>query len=227
MIAPETPNGQPNDGIYENPHISAASPFARGPFAVFTTDADLWNNGLQGIHQMYRYRIFHPRQTLYTAMTGGRILNPVISDGGGLIVFQATGDVFNPDKIKDPHVAPTNGDGNSEIFFQKGRSKITQMTNTLGCESDQPSVRDDGTMISFRSNCDLVTGQNPGGLEQVFFYTQVKSDSVLACTKATFPCDCQVANGCCNEANGCLDLIRGRSVKPPKKNCLDKGNCPS
>jgi hypothetical protein len=224
MVAPETPNGQPNNGIYENPALSAASPFARGPFTVFTTDADLWNNGMLGIHQLYRYRIFHPRQTQYTAVSTGRILNPVVSDGGGLIVFQATGDVFNPAKVKDPHTYPTNADLNSEIFFQKGRRKITQMTNTTVCVNDMPSVRDDGTMIAFRSTCDLVPGSNPGGVEQVFFYTQVKSKSTLACTKPSVPCDCQIASGCINEANG-LDLIRGRSLKPPKKNCLDKGNC--
>jgi hypothetical protein len=227
MTAPETPNGQPSNGIYENPNISAASPFARGPFSVFTTDADLWNNGLQGIHQLYRYRIFHPRQTLYTAMTDGRIVNPVISDGGGLIAFQATGEVFNPDKIKSPHSAPTNGDGNSEIFFQKGRRKITQVTSTIGCENEQPSLRDNGTSIAFRSTCDLVQGNNPGGLEQVFLYIQVKTKSTLACKKSSIPCECEVAEGCCNIANGCLDMPRGASVKPPKKNCVDKGKCPS
>ena len=98
------------------------------------------------------------------------------------------------------------------------------MTNTSGCENNQPSVRDNGTMIAFRSTCDLVPGNNPAGVPQVFLYTQVKKDSVLACGKNII-CDCEVANGCCNEFNGCLDLIKGKSVKPPKKNCIAKNKC--
>ena len=225
MTAPETPNGQP-DGEYLNPAISAASPFARGPFTVFSTDADLWNNDSHSLN-MFRYRIFHPRQTQYTRGEAGPVRNPVISDGGGLIAFEAKGEVFDPNgRHKDGHVYPFNADGNSEIVWQKGRRKLTQLAETSGCENEQPSVRDDGTAISFRSTCDLVPGKNPAGVEQVFFYLQVKNDHPLACTKPDrYPCECDPDAGCCNEANGCLDLITGRSSKPNKKNCVAKGNC--
>lgn len=227
MDAPkETPFGQP-DGNYLNPHISAASPFARGPFAVFSTDADLWNNDSAGSN-LFRYRIFHPRQTQYTRGVAGPVSNPVISDGGGLIAFETRGEPLDISRrIKTDHLPPFNADGNSEIAFQKGRRKMTQLTRTTGCENDQPSLRDDGTAITFRSTCDLVPGQNPSGIEQVFLYVQVKGDDPLACTRPEkFGCQCNLVDGCCNEANGCLDPIEGRSMKPNKKNCLERDRCP-
>lgn len=226
MDAPETPYGQP-DGDFHNPAISSASPFARGPFTVFTTETDLWNNDSYG-ENLFRYRIFHPRQTQYTRGDAGPFKNPVISDGGGLIVFEAHGEPIDPNgRFDEGQNPPFNADGNSEIVFQKGRRKLTQLTETVGCQNDQPSVRDDGTYIAFRSTCDLIPGNNPGGVEQAFLYLQVKPDSPIACKKVDkFGCECTVENGCCNEGNGCLNLIQGRNTKPNKKNCIDRGNCP-
>jgi Tol biopolymer transport system component len=226
MVAPETPNGQP-DGQYLNPMISAASPFARGPFAVFSTDADLWNNGSNGWN-MFRYRIFHPRQTQYTKDVAGPVFNPVITDGGGLIAFESTGEPINPDsRIRDGQVPPFNADGNSEIFWQFGRNKMYQLTQTTGCQNDQPSVRDDGTSLTFRSSCDLIPGHNPGGVQQVFLYYQVKASSPEACVKPDrYGCECEVSEGCCNDANDCLDIIVGGVRDPNRKNCVERGNCP-
>jgi Tol biopolymer transport system component len=226
MDAPETPGGQPA-GNYRNPHISSASPFARGPFVVFSTDADLWNNASSG-ENLFRYRIFHPRQTQYTRDIAGPVRNPVISDGGGLIAFESSGEPFHPHShSRTGESPPYNEDGNSEIFFQKGRSQLTQITRTEGCENEQPSLRDDGTMIAFRSSCDLVPGGNPGGVQQVYYYVQVDGDSPLACERPDrYGCECRIEDGCCNEANGCFALVGGRAMKPNKKNCQTRNSCP-
>jgi hypothetical protein len=217
MVAPkEIPLGiQPGD--YRYPHISSASPFARGPFVVFQTDADLWRNGSTG-NEMFRYRVFHPRMTQYTDIITGSVERPVVSDGGGIIVFQSNGEILDPRRhAREGGEPPFNADGNYEIFRTKGRNKVYQITRTQGCDNTLPSVRDNGTAVTFRSTCDLVPGNNTGGVPQVFLYTQVKGDDPLSTANG-----CKVSEGCCNEANGCFEVIRGRKPKPRKKDCLDR-----
>ena len=209
---------QPGNYLY--PHISSASPFARGPFVVFQTDADEWRNGSDG-SEIFRFRAFHPRMTQYTDYLDGSVERPVISDGGGYIAFQSNGEIL--DVRHDARLGgtpPFNVDGNYEIFKTKGRTKVWQITNSEGCTNDLPSVRDDATSIAFRSDCDLVPGSNAGGVQQVFLYQLVKSRDVLA-TEA----GCEVDAGCCNEANGCYQQIYGGKPKPRKKGCLDKSGC--
>jgi hypothetical protein len=227
MVAPEIPLGIP-DGIFDNPSISSASPFARGPFVVFDTSSDLWVNGSSGF-EMFRYRVFHPRMTQYTDIIdpfAGDVRRPVISDGGGVIAMESTGDLINPNKKVKPHglVPPFNADGNSEIFRQKGRRRIAQLTRTgedpseAGCANTNPSIRDQGIAIAFRSDCkSLVPGFNDAGVPQIFLYVQVKSGDPLACVKATKPCECHIEDGCCNEANGCYQRIEGATMRPRKK----------
>jgi hypothetical protein len=230
MDAPkETPNGQP-DGNYLFPHISGASPFARGPYVVFATDTDLWENDSTG-YNMFRYRVFHPRQTQYTDIETGDVERPVISDGGGAIIFQSDGEMMNPNKrIKPkgllPDGTPLNPDSNREIFRQKGRRKIFQITESAGCDNAFPSTRDDGTGITWRSTCDLIPGHNTPGQPQIFLYRMLKGKEPLACKNGGGPsCPCETAERCCNEANGCYIPYQGSVIKPSKKFCLAKGKC--
>jgi len=100
----------------------------------------------------------------------------------------------------------------------KGRRKVMQLTRTQNCSNTQASIEDTGVSIAFRSTCDLVPGSNPNLQPQVFLYTQVRPDDPLAAT------GCLVADGCCNEANGCFGLIEGKTVKASKKNCINKAS---
>ena len=204
------------DGDYERPAISGASNFARGPYAVFVTSADLWRNESTGFN-MFRFRIFHPQLVQYTDLDVGNVRNPVVSDGGGKIAFQSTGDHLFKVKKNNVLSPPLNADGNWEIFRMRGRRRVTQITHTQGCHNVEPSMDDDATDVSFKSTCDLVPGQNPNGVAQVFQYYQVKRrDPILE------PGACVVSEGCCNEVNGCLIVTTGKQHKVTKKLCIDK-----
>lgn len=215
MVSGEVPWPiQPGNYLY--PHISVASPFARGPFIVFQTDADHWRNGSDGM-EMFRYRAFHPRMTQYTDYLTGSVERPVVSDGGGYIAFQSDGEIlFQDRRAKKGGTAPFNADGNSEIFRLRGRRRAWQITQSTGCTNDLVSMRDDGTAMVFRSDCDLIPGRNPSGRQQVFLYREVFANDPLA------GAGCLVANGCCNEANGCYNPIYGGKPSTRSKGCLDK-----
>ena len=86
------------------------------------------------------------------------------------------------------------------------------MTRSESCENTQPTIRDTGEALTFRSTCDLVAGHNPAGVPQVFYYELVDDDDVRATAGG-----CEVADGCCNEANGCLVHLFGRKLGPPKE----------
>jgi hypothetical protein len=215
MLSGEVPWAiQPGNYLY--PHISVASPFARGPFIVFQTDADHWRNGSDG-WEMFRFRAFHPRMTQYTDYLTGSVERPVVSDGGGYIAFQSNGEIlFNDRRARLGGEAPFNDDGNYEIFRLRGRRRAWQITRSEGCNNDLVSMRDDGTAIVFRSDCDLIPGHNLSGQQQVFLYREVKGDDPLA------GAGCLLANGCCNEANGCYQPIYGEKPQTRSKGCLDK-----
>ncbi len=208
---------QPGD--YQHPSISAASPFARGPFVVFQTTADHWRNGSDG-WEMFRYRVFHPRMTQYTDYLNGDVERPVVTDGGGTIAFQSNADILdNRHKLHNGAVPPFNGDGNMEIFRTRGRRTAWQITDSVGCTNDFVSIRDDGTAMAFRSDCDLVPGRNPSGLKQVFLYREVFPNDPLASAAG-----CDVDQGCCNEANGCYRPLVGEKPGTRGKGCVDKAS---
>lgn len=224
MDAPkEIPLGVP-DGDYNRPMITAASNFARGPFGVFTTDANVWRNESTG-QDLYRYRIFHPRMTQYTDYDDGDVFNPEISDGGGLVVFQSNADPIKRVRRRNIHQPPFNDDHNMEIFTMKGRRRTRQITRTEGCTSTNPTLRDDGTAMVFLSDCDLIdngtTSTNPDNHMQIFEYRLVKGDDPLVA-----PGGCLVASGCCNEFNGCTTIddeypVEGKGERVTKKNCAE------
>jgi hypothetical protein len=198
MTTGETPrDGGPSPaGNYGTPFISAASNFARGPYVTFSTDTDVWNNGLTG-YESFRFRVFHPRMTQYTHVEPGDVFEPQISDGGGYLVYSSTAEMLDL-KHGAKHVGPGpfNADGSSEIFQSKGRSKAWQITRGEGCDSFAPSIQDTGAGIAFISTCDLVPGNNPSGLPQVFYFYRVKTDDPILAPGA-----CQILDGCCNETN--------------------------
>jgi len=202
-------------GNYGEPHISSASNFARGPYVVFSTDADVWNNGSTGF-EMFRYRVFHPLMTQYSGLFLGDVFKPQVSDGGGYIAFHSTGEILNHRGAKHIGPGPFNPDFNSEIFETKGRRKIWQITESTGCDNYDVSIQDHGGGIAFLSTCDLVPGNNPAGVPQVFLFRRVRGDDPVL-----QPGACSVLEGCCNEANGCYRQVLGKMDRPPKRNALE------
>ena len=214
-------NRYPPAGVYLSPGMSSASNFARGPFCVFHTTADVWNNGSTEPN-IFRFRSFHPRMTQYTDLEPPfAALNAVVSDGGRWIAFESDADLIA--KRSNKSVAPPfNPDGNFEIWRMQKKRRIRQITDSAGCDNTQSSINDKGMNIAFRSTCDLIPGRNPNNVPQVFLYTQVKTDNALACDKGG--CACLLSEGCCNAANGCYRSIEGKAFKPSKKNCLAKSS---
>jgi hypothetical protein len=221
------PNQYPPSGEYYAPGLSSASNFARGPFAVFTSDADIWNNA-NSQPNLFRFRSFHPRMTQYTGLDdpAHEIRGPQISDGGRWITFESNANL-NRKLVKNSAVPQYADDGNFEIWRMQKRRKIQQITDSpAGCENTQVSLNDRGLNMAFRSTCDLIPGRNPNNSPQVFFYMQVKKKDPLACVDPVkFGCTCDLAEGCCNEANGCFKKIEAKAYKPNKKNCVDKDKC--
>lgn len=207
------PNNLPPAGEYLTPNISSASNFARGPFIVFSTAVDLWNNGSSRLN-VFRYRVFRPLLIQYTDLDEGDTISPVVSDGGRWIAFESNGELLA--RTKTSH-GPFNEDGNSEIFRVQGTRKIQQITDTTACENGQASILDKGVTVAFRSTCDLIPGSNPAGLPQVFLYLQMPKGDPLATTEV-----CKVSEGCCNVANGCYTMLAGRARPVGKRDCLSR-----
>jgi hypothetical protein len=203
----------PGPGNNTNPNMSSASNFARGPFVVWQSESDPIGNGATGGLQVFRFRVFRPELIQYT-ISPLDSTRPVVSDGGGMVVFQSSADLFDlrkKVKIKaaDPPVPPFNADGNAEIFRAKGTRKLTQITMSEGCENTHPTMRDTAGAMAFRSTCDLVPGNNPNGVPQVFHYFQIRKTDPLFSAE-----NCKVAEGCCNVANGCYAQIDGKKERP-------------
>ncbi|MFT4571540.1 MAG: Tol biopolymer transport system component [Hyphomicrobiaceae bacterium] len=204
-------------GDYFRPFITAASNFARGPFTVFHTGLDLWNNASTGFN-IFRYRIFHPQLTQLTDNAEGRdSRNPTIADGGGFIGFDSNDEQVKVVRKSKPDQPPFNADGNFEIFRIKGRRKMTQITRTTGCNNERPSMRDDGTSMGFLSDCDLVPGRNPNGVQQIFRYFQVRSSD------PEFRDDgCLNDEDCCGPKAGCYEPIEGRNKRFSRRDCVER-----
>lgn len=199
---------KPGPGTNRNPTISSASNFARGPFVVYESDMDPIGNGSASF-EIFRFRLFKNELWQYTFATRDSA-RPAISDGGGRMTFESTADLFAAGRrIRSGERPPFNDDGNSEIFLTKKKRQITQVTDTIGCENNFPTLRDTGDAVAFRSTCDLV-GLNPGSVPQVFYFVLVKGDDPLGNVSG-----CHVADGCCNEANGCFHLLFGAKQSPP------------
>ena len=210
-------------GEYQNPHISSASPFARGPHIVFESEPDLWNNGSVG-NDIFDYRVFHSRMTQFTTSTILDVTKrPNVSDGGGVVVFDSTGEfVSQKREARIGGLPPFNADANAEIYRLKGRKRVFQLTRSEGCENTHVSIKDNGRRILFRSTCDLIPGSNPSGLPQLFLWSLEKSNSpVLA--------SCEEASGCCawqrKGPASCYEPVFGSKPKPPRPNCLERDRC--
>jgi hypothetical protein len=223
IFAAEIPYGLP-PGTYKNSSISQASPFARGPHIVFETDADLWNNGSLGT-DIFDFRAFHPRMTQFTnAGAGFTAERAQVSDGGGIITFDSDSEMLSQKHAaRNGALPPFNADHNREIYRLKGRRKITQITQTENCENTQTTILDDGNRVGFISTCDLIPGENPNGLPQIFLYALERGEYPLLTNG-----QCTQANGCCLGKRGeetCYTDLTARKPSISRPNCLERDSC--
>jgi hypothetical protein len=70
-------------------------------------------------------------------------------------------------------------------------------------------VQDNGQGIAFISTCDLVPGNNPSGLPQVFFYQETPRND-----PRIIPANCKMVEGCCSVENDCYQMRLGRQIRP-------------
>lgn len=64
-----------------------------------------------------------------------------------------------------------------------------------------------GFAIAFVSTCDLIPGQNPNGLPQIFLYRDTKKND-----PAQF--SCATDHNCCNVDKGCSQVRLGMQQQP-------------
>ena len=201
------------DGDYTEPFISSSSPFARGPYVVFTTNSDLWNNNTT-TYTLFRYRVFHDLLTQYSYTVDGDVGGPEIADGGGWTAFHSDAEILNERKgVRGVGDGPFNADHNNEIFWIKGRRRAWQITQSENCENTDVSLSNDGHSFVFYSTCDLIPGHNPNNLPQLFVFQRVRRNTPL-----TTASECRELDACCNEANGCYLDLPGALNRIPRKN---------
>ena len=198
---------EPGPGNNRDPGISAASPFARGPFVVWQSDQDMIGNG-PSISDIYRFRLFKPEIIQYTNDPLPST-DATVSDGGGIVAFTSQAELIDPRRrILGGGTPPFNADGNPEVYRLKSVRRAWQITQSSGCTNEQVTMRDNGRALTFVSDCDLIPGQNPDGVKQVFHYFDVHRNDPLYTASG-----CTVAESCCNEANGCYQLVYGGKVR--------------
>jgi len=96
-----------------------------------------------------------------TSSTGAGNSTPSISADGSSIAFASTLDLTPG--------SPGNADGSSEIFlYNRTTSTLSQITNTVGRVSRDPSISADGKRIAFVSTMDV--GSTPSLLLKVLLY---------------------------------------------------------
>jgi len=203
----------PGDGVNRNPSMSGASNFARGPFVIFESNMDPMENGGSGSFEIFNYRLFKPLIGQFT-LDSVDTANPVVADGGGFVTFQSRSELIDGSKkVKGGGTPPFNADGNQEIFRADRFKKLAQLTRTENCENTDPTSRDTGRATAFRSTCDLIPGHNPAGVAQVFHYWEVpRRDPIYLAS------NCLVSEACCNQNNGCYELILGKKSPRPRRN---------
>jgi len=84
-----------------------------------------------------------------SAAVSGSFGEPDISTDSRWLVFASDADLL----------PGTNIDGNREIFrYEIAGGLLAQITDTAGCDNAQPTINNDGTRITFLSDCDLGFG---------------------------------------------------------------------
>ncbi len=91
---------------------------------------------------------------------GGCSQHPSINKDGDRVAF-----------LSNRNLTGSNADGNDEVFvWQRATGGFTQVTNSTGCCNGDPVISAKNNRVAFRSNLDLVVGNNPDGSEELFLW---------------------------------------------------------
>ena len=193
-------------GMSLEPRMSGTGVSTGGPGVAFASNLDLKGEGYTGFH-IFKYRVLTGLLRPLTKDPLGGHRNPKLSDGSAVVIFETTGEPADPgQKARRGPDGPYNADGNSEIYRFVGSSTIRPITRTTGCTNDHSSIMGNGRGIGFRSDCDLIAGQNPSGLQQAFVYYEVHQREPFHQAS-----DCSIPAGCCSTSNGCYEEVIGRA----------------
>lgn len=103
--------------------------------------------------------------------------NLATSSDGSTVVFESYCDLTG-----------SNSDASLEIFTVTSGGTVTQISDSSSCTSQSPTIADGGTVVSFASDCDLVSGSNADLSREIFLYnggTLTQLTSASDCTSAT------------------------------------------
>lgn len=138
-------------GFATNPKVSGM-----GSIVVFSSDTDLTGDNPANDTQIFS---INSDGSNLTQVTNLRLVpnNLWISDDGSTIAFEGVGDPFG-----------TNADGSWEIFAMDiDGANLAQLTVSDG-DSFVPKLSDNGSLVAFTSQEDLVPGGNTDGNYELF-----------------------------------------------------------
>ncbi|MEJ7618193.1 MAG: hypothetical protein WKF30_14795 [Pyrinomonadaceae bacterium] len=179
----------PEQSINLHPVISGD-----GRRIAFESSFDLPNNSATRNFQTVMASL-DDGKIIFSKIADSRSASAALSQNGQQLVFASKDDLLR-----------MNADGNSEIFYFDGE-RLHQLTDTHPDSTarravdgnDHPSVSDDGTLVAFTSNRDLVPGVNADKNFEAFIYevaskkiTQVTNTiGIIGCERAEISGDGQ------------------------------------
>jgi Tol biopolymer transport system component len=154
----------PNAGFNLRPDLSDD-----GTKLAFTSTYDPLGSNADHNAEVFLYDVVTNTVRQLTHTTGGANSNSQVSlsADGTRIAFASTADPLG-----------TNADGNQEVFvYDLPSDVLTQVTNTSGDFSVDPSLSGDGLSLAYTSSADL-SGANPNHIPQIFLQSLAPRNAV-------------------------------------------------
>ena len=131
-----------------------------GRYIAFSSASDITGNNADDNREIF---LFDTNTTLFSQITNttgspeDMNFSPSINSDGSKIAF-----------VSEHNLTGTNGDGSQELFlFDINTMTFSQLTNSSGGDTAQPSMNSDGTRIAFMASGDL-TGSNSDNNFEIF-----------------------------------------------------------
>ena len=138
--------------------INSSSINSDGTAIVFLSNGNLTGNNADQNHEIFLYQSGAGITQITNSISNVFNSRPSINGDGTAIAFLSSGNLTG-----------TNADENFEIFLYQSGIGITQITNSTGGGSVNPSISSDGTAIAFRSGQNF-TGTNADENQEIFLY---------------------------------------------------------
>ena len=138
----------------EDPSINAD-----GTRVAFSSDANIGGGNPDFNFEIFLFDTTTGMITQITDAMDGGSFDPSINADGTRIAFSS-----------DANIGGGNPDGNNEIFlFDTTTGIFTQITDTIGGNSSDPSINADGTRVAFESDANI-GGGNPEGNDEIYLF---------------------------------------------------------